>query len=175
MEASRKVNPIATLLVSDSTTNARLGIANDTAARFLNTVAALGIPLQPVGIPDEQTLDRASFLGRIDFVVSDANHLTLRADVAASRGLGSRGSPRGLLQNLGKSMRHNGGLLAAMTTQAGSVTNDARVTAQFATRREVGYVELPRGRVFISSATPFRIPFVLSLQGRVTVGRPAHR
>ena len=33
VEASRKVNPIATLLVSDSTTNARLGIANDTAAR----------------------------------------------------------------------------------------------------------------------------------------------
>src|SRR5438105_2127815 len=154
LNRARCFNPIATLLVSDPATNARLGIANDTAARFLSTVSALGIPLQPDGIPDEQTMDRASFLGRVDVVASEANHVTLRADIAGSRGLGSRGSPRGLLQNLGKSRRHNGGLLAGLTTQRSSVTNDARVTAQFATRSEVGYVELPRGRVFISSATP---------------------
>jgi hypothetical protein len=151
-EASEKVNPIATLLVSDPRTNARLGIATDTVRRFLQTVGALGLPLTPDGIPKDQTVDRGSFLGRIDYVVDRANHLTLRADVGASRGLGSRGSPRGLLQNLGRSHRSNGGLFAGLTTQAGSITNDVRATLQLSARRETGYVELPRGRVFISSA-----------------------
>ena len=120
IEASRKVNPIATLLVSDPRTNARLGIATDTVTRFLNTVSALGIPLNPTDIPNEQTLDQGSFRGRVDFVANEANHITLRANWSGARGLGSRGSPRGLLQNLGKNMRHNSGLFAGLTTQLGS-------------------------------------------------------
>jgi hypothetical protein len=154
VEASRKVNPIATLLVSDPLTNARLGIANDTAQRFLQTVSALGIPLYPSGIPNEQTLDRGSFLGRLDFVANEANHVTVRADWSGSHGLGSRGSPRGLLENLGQSLRHNSGLFAGLTTQAGALTNDVRATLQISSRQENGYVALPRGRVFISSSTP---------------------
>ncbi|MDB4909584.1 MAG: hypothetical protein JWO39_407 [Gemmatimonadetes bacterium] len=151
VEASRKVNPIATLLVSDPATDVRLGIAPDTATRFLNTVSALGIPLEPAGIPNEQTIDRGSFLGRMDWVANDANHVTFRVDLSGSRGLGARGSPRGLLQNLGHNTRYNSGLLAGLTTQLGSFTNDARATLQFAARDENGYVALPRGRVFISS------------------------
>lgn len=142
-ELSRKVNPIATLLVSDALTNARLGIATDTVRRFLETVSALGLPLTPAGIPHEQTLDRASFLGRVDFVVNEANHVTLRADVGGSRGLGSRGSPRALLQSLGQSTRRNGGLFAGLTTQAGSLTNDVRATVQLSSRDENGYVARP--------------------------------
>jgi Carboxypeptidase regulatory-like domain len=153
VEGSRRVNPIATLLVSDPLTNARLGIANDTVARFLNTVNALGIPLNPIDIPNDQTQDRGSFLGRVDFVANESNHVTLRADWSGSRGLGSRGSPRGLLQNLGTSMRHNSGLFGGLTTQLGSITNDVRATFQVSSRQETGYVNLPRGRVFISSAT----------------------
>ncbi len=154
VESSRKVNPIATLLVSDPLTNARLGINTDTVARFLNTVAALGIPLAPIDIPDQQSLDQVSLLGRMDFVPNDANHLTIRGDWSGSHGLGFRGSPRALLQNLGKSTRHNSGLLAGLTTEAGSFTNDVRATLQISSRVEDGYVALPRGRVFIASATP---------------------
>ncbi|MDQ6888567.1 MAG: carboxypeptidase-like regulatory domain-containing protein [Gemmatimonadota bacterium] len=153
VEASERVNPIATLLVSDPLTNSRLGIATDTVTRFLDTVSGLGIPLNPIDIPNEQTQDRGSFLGRIDFVANETNHVTLRGDWSGSRGLGSRGSPRGLLQNLGRNMRHNSGLFAGLTTQIGSVTNDVRATLQVSSRQENGYVELPRGRVFISSAT----------------------
>jgi len=153
-EASRKVNPIATLLVSDPLTDTRLGIAADTVQRFLSTVAALGLPLIPDGIPDQQTLDRASLLGRLDYVINDANHLTVRVDGADSRTVGSRGSPRGLLYNLGKSTRANGGIFAGLTTQSGSVMNDVRATAQWLSRNEDGYVDMPRGRVFISSVAP---------------------
>ncbi len=152
IEGSRKVNPIATLLVSDPLTDARLGIAPDTVTRFLNTVSALGIPLNPTDIPNEQTQDRGSFLGRMDWVANEANHVTLRADWGGSRGLGARGSPRGLLQNLGHNTRDNGGLLAGLTTQLGSITNDVRATWQISSRHENGYVALPRGRVFITSA-----------------------
>ncbi len=150
-EVSRKANPIATLLVSDPATDLRLGIATDTVQRFLGIVNALGIPVNPDGIPNDQTLDRASFLGRLDFVANDANHLTLRADISGSHTLGSRGSPRGLLQNQGQSTPHNSGLFAGLTTQAGSITNDVRVTLQINSRDERGYVDLPRGRVFVSS------------------------
>jgi hypothetical protein len=151
VEASRKVNPIATLLVSDPVTDLRLGIAPDTVARFLNTVRSLGIPLNPPDIPNEQTVERGSFLGRMDWVADDANHVTLRADLSGSRGLGARGSPRGLLQNLGHNTRYNAGILAGLTTQLGSFTNDIRATLQLSSRNENGYVALPRGRVFISS------------------------
>jgi Carboxypeptidase regulatory-like domain len=154
LEASEKLNPIATLLVSDPATDARLGIASDTVRRFLNTVSALGLPLYPPGIPTSQTIDRGSFLGRVDYVLNEANHFTFRADASDARAAGSRGSPRGLLQNLGKSTRLNGGLFAGLTTQSGSVMNDVRGTVQWASRDENGYVALPRGRVFISSLTP---------------------
>lgn len=150
-EVSRKINPIATLLVSDPLTDARLGIAADTVQRFLDVVNALGIPINPAGIPNEQTLDRASFLGRLDFVANEANHVTLRADISGLHSLGSHGNPRGLLQNLGQNTRHNSGLFAGLTTQAGSITNDVRATLQVNSRDERGYVALPRGRTFISS------------------------
>jgi hypothetical protein len=151
VEASRKVNPIATLLVSDPATDIRLGIAPDTVTRFLNTVSTLGIPLNPIDIPNEQTVDRGAFLGRIDWVANETNHVTLRADWSGSRGLGARGSPRGLLQNLGHNTRYNSGILAGLTTQLGSFINDVRATLQLSSRDENGYVALPRGRVFISS------------------------
>jgi len=151
-EVSRRVNPLATLLVSDPITDERLGIAPDTVTRYLNTVSGLGIPLNPSGIPIDQTQDKASFLGRMDWVVNEMNHITLRGDWSGSRGTGARGSPRGLLQNLGHNTRFNSGVLAGLTSQLGSFTNDVRATVQLSSRDEQGYVALPRGRVFISSA-----------------------
>ncbi len=153
VEASEKTNPIATLLVSDPATNTRLGIATDTVRRFLDTMNGLGLSPYPPGIPDAQTLDRAAFLGRIDYVANEANHLTVRADFSGSSTRGSRGGSRAFLQSLGKRTTTSGGFFAGLTTQLGAITNDVRATAQFSGRNEVGYVNLPRGRVFISSAT----------------------
>jgi len=151
-ELSRRINPLATLLVSDPETDARLGIAPDSVLNFLSTVSSLGIPLNPPGIPTDQTQERASFLGRMDWVVNETNHITLREDWSGSRGTGTRGSPRALLQNVGHNTRSNSGVLAGLTSQIGSFTNDIRATVQFSSRDERGYVALPRGRVFISSA-----------------------
>jgi hypothetical protein len=152
-EASRKVNPIATLVESDPLTDYRLGISPDTVRRFLSTIEGLGLPLAPDEIPDQQTLDRGSILGRLDYVLNPANHLTVRADGADAHTVGSRGSPRGFLLNLGQARRLNGGLFAGLTTQSGSLMNDVRATTQWASRHEEGYANIPRGRVFISSLT----------------------
>jgi len=154
IEGSQKVNPIATLLHSDPVTDARLGIAPDTVNRFLSLVTAAGLPLFPAGVPDEQTLNRGSALGRLDFVINDSNHLTVRTNWNGTSNAGTRGNPRGLLQSLGTGGSHGGGLLAGLTTQLGTVTNDVRLTAQTDYRKASGYVTLPRGRVLISSATP---------------------
>jgi len=154
IEGSQKVNPIATLLRSDPVTDARLGIAPDTVDRFLSLVTAAGLPLFPIGVPEDQTLNRGSALGRLDFVINDANHLTVRADWNGTSNAGTRGNPRGLLQSLGTGGSHGGGLLAGLTTQFGTLTNDIRLTAQTDYRKATGYVALPRGRVLISSATP---------------------
>jgi Carboxypeptidase regulatory-like domain len=154
IEGSQKENPIATLLRSDPITDARLGIATDTVDRFLSLVSAAGLPLFPAGVPQEQTLNRGSALGRLDFVINEANHLTVRADWNGTSNEGTRGNPRGLLQSLGTGGSHGGGLLAGLTTQFGMLTNDVRLTAQTDYRRASGYVALPRGRVLISSATP---------------------
>jgi hypothetical protein len=153
-EGSQKVNPIATLLRSDPVTDARLGIAPDTVDRFLSLVTAAGLPLFPTGVPEEQTLNRGSALGRLDYVINDVNHLMVRANWNGTSNAGTRGNPRGLLQSLGTGGSHGGGLLAGLTTQLGTLTNDIRLTAQTDYRRATGYVALPRGRVLISSATP---------------------
>ena len=152
VEASRRVNPLATLLISDPVTDERLGIAPDTVTRFLDAVSALGIPLNPADIPTDQTQDKGAFLGRLDWVVNETNHVTLRGDWSGSRGTGTRGSPRGLLQNVGHNTRSNSGVLAGLTSQLGSFTNDVRATVQLSSRDEQSYVALPRGRVFISSS-----------------------
>lgn len=153
IEGSERVNPIATLLRSDPATDARLGITPDTVERFLSLVTAAGLPLYPTGVPEDQTLNRGSALGRLDYVINEANHLTIRADWNGTSNAGTRGNPRGLLQSLGTGASHGGGLLAGLTTQFGTLTNDVRLTVQTDYRRANGYVALPRGRVFISSAT----------------------
>ena len=151
VEGSRKENPLATLLGTDPLTDQRLGINPDTVQRLLTLASAAGLPLHPAGIPDQQSLNRGSALARFDYVASDANHVVLRANWNGGLDRGTRANPRALLQYLGQNNSSSGGVFLGLTTQAGAVTNDVRATAQLEDRHETGYVQIPRGRVFIAS------------------------
>jgi Carboxypeptidase regulatory-like domain len=151
VEVSHKTNPLATLLSSDPTTDERLGVSPAAVQQFTAAVQQFGLPLYPAGVPVDQTQDKGSAIARVDYLVDPSNHLTVRADYHGLSQEGTRANPRGLLTYLGKGGAQGGGLLAGLTTEAGPVTNDARLTGQYEWRRQVGYGFLPRGRVFITS------------------------
>ena len=77
-EVSRRTNPIAYLLTADPLTDQRIGIAPDSLRRLLQLVSGYGLPLDPSNVPSDQTKDRGSFLGRLDYLANDANHLAAR-------------------------------------------------------------------------------------------------
>lgn len=156
VEASHKTNPLATLLSSDPVTDERLGIAPAAVQQFLSAVQAAGLPLYPAGVPQTQTQDNGSAIARVDYVIDPSDHLTVRADYHGLSQEGTRANPRGLLQYLGRGGAQGGGLLVGLTSELGAVTNDARVTGEMEWRRQYGYGFLPRGRVFITSATADR-------------------
>ena len=153
VEGSRKENPLATLLATDPLTDQRLGVSPDTVQRLLALATAAGLPLNPAGIPNQQTLNRGSALARFDYTANEANHVVLRANWNGGLDRGTRANPRALLQYLGQGNTSNGGVFLGLTTQSGALTNDVRATAQVDDRHETGYVQIPRGRVFIASTT----------------------
>jgi hypothetical protein len=153
-EVSRRTNPIAYLLTADPLTDQRIGIAPDSLRRLLQLVSGYGLPLDPSNVPADQTRDRGSVLGRIDYLANDANHLSLRADWNGGSDDGTRINSRGLATNAGEGGSQGGGVLASLTTQAGAFTNDVRLTGQIDYRRASGFFALPRARVLVSSPAP---------------------
>lgn len=153
IEASRRTNPLAYLLSADPVTVQRIGIAPDSLQRLLQVTSAYGLPVVTRLAPRDQTRDRASFLGRVDYVVDRANHLSVRADWNGGNDDGTRANTRGLPTNVGEGGGMGGGMLAALTTQAGALTNDVRLTEQLESHRASGFFTLPRARVQISSPT----------------------
>jgi hypothetical protein len=153
IEYTDRTNPLATLLNTDPLTDTRLGIASDTVQRLLSLASSAGLPLYPPGVPQEQVQRNGSAIGRMDVVVNETNHLTIRIDAHGSDRTGTRANPRNLLVGLGRGGGAGGGVLVGLTTQAGSLTSDARLTAQVDARHEAGYLHLPRARIFVTSPT----------------------
>ena len=160
MEGSRKINPIATLLVGDPLTDARLGIAPGHGRVFGGREAHSAFHLTPEEYRRSRRRAADRFAdGRVDYVISEANHLTVRANASGTRRAGVRAGVRAaLLENLGERSRPARRPVRGTHDAAGRGIVRQRRSRHYsscgvAQTREVTST-LPRGRVFTSPTTP---------------------
>lgn len=129
----------------------RLGIADDSVARFLAVVDGLG------AAPTERLNGDRSNTGlnamlRADYLISSSHTLTLRGDWRTQGQEPTRLGPTALPETSGESGSDGGGLMAGLSSRFGQrVVNEARVYASTSTRQQDPYWLLPQGRVRVGS------------------------
>ncbi|GJG86684.1 hypothetical protein tb265_18650 [Gemmatimonadetes bacterium T265] len=157
LQGSRRTDPLTSLLGADPRALAGLGASSDSAARFLAALGARGIPATASGIPGTRVNDQATGIARLDFNLSESQTLTLRGDFRYQGQDATRISPFAVPTNGGESANHGGGLFASLSSRfpnevfGGALLNEGRVYVNRATNNASPYVEIPGGRVRVTS------------------------
>ncbi len=153
-QLGRRQNDFRTLLNTDPAGLRTVGLAPDSAARFLGILRGLGIPATLGGLPTDRQFDNASLLATIDLMPpsstsGQAFNLTTNVSWNAQQPLsfastevpaasGSRDGWRGGLQG-----RHSAYLKGILTETSAGVGYSRNVTEP--------YLDLPSGRVRVNS------------------------
>ncbi len=118
---------------------------------FEQHVNALGLPT-PSFVPDRRIGDNTVGLVRTDWLINDANTLTLRGDYRSSSQDPSRNSPYALPSNTGLSETEGAGLAATLTSLTeGGIINELRAYYTGDKNDLSPYLYLPSGRVRINT------------------------
>ncbi|MFL5538244.1 MAG: carboxypeptidase regulatory-like domain-containing protein, partial [Longimicrobiaceae bacterium] len=126
----------------------RLQVSPDSALRFEQILAGLGLPGSRAG---SARLDNASALARFDLPLSPSHALMLRLDGrgVAAEGIGASALARGGTAAL---RTRDGGALAQLSSRGSAWENQLRAYATAGERRGAPALELPAGVVLLSSA-----------------------
>jgi hypothetical protein len=129
---------------------AQLGASPDSVARFSKIVSGLGLGAAAAG-PVDPTASSGSGVTRVDWDVSNAASLMVRADLRFERreavGVSALAPPRS-----GGAARDRGaGLQASLTSSGSAFTNELRVYAAANHRDATPYLHLPQGIVTLQS------------------------
>ncbi len=157
VQGSRRTDPLTSLLGADPRALAGLGASSDSAARFLAALSARGIPATASAIPGTRVNDQFTGITRLDFNLSESQTLTLRGDYSYRGQDAARISPFAVPTNGGQSSNHGGGLFASLSSRfpnevfGGALLNEGRVYVNRASNDATPYVDIPGGRVRVTS------------------------
>ncbi len=157
LQGSRRTDPLTSLLGADPRALAGLGASSDSAARFLSALNTRGIPVSQAGIPGTRVNDQVTGIARFDFNLSESQTLTLRGDLRSQTQDATRISPFAVPTNGGQSTNRGGGLFASLSSRfpnevlGGALLNEGRVYVNRASNNAQPYVEIPGGRVRVTS------------------------
>ncbi len=147
---NHRYDNLISLLNAGPSTLGPLGISQDTAAAFLNQVRNLGIPTTSANVPTYRGVTNVVGFQRFDFLLSDDETLTLRADYRATAQDGSRVSVFSLPTDGTATSQSAGGLMLALTSHIGDATiNDFRTYVTHQQTSLDPYLRMPTGRVTI--------------------------
>jgi hypothetical protein len=119
---NHRYDNLISLVNANPTTLGPLGITQDTASAFLNQVHQLGLPLTSANVPTIRGVTNAVGMQRFDFLLSDDETLTLRADYRAMAQDGSRVSVFSLPTDGTANSMSAGGLMLSLTSHLGEST-----------------------------------------------------
>ncbi len=143
---------LQSLLSASPATMGRLGLAPDSASRFLSYLRETGLPLLAEDSTGSRTSDNYSGLGRVDLSLTGNHTLALRGDWRLTRteptGVGALSVPAsgGLTKSTG------GGIMATMSSRFGNkVINELRSYYSLSDQHGEAFNELPQGRVQVFS------------------------
>ena len=128
----------------------RLGVAPDSARRFVGVVTSLD-PGSSVDPADDRDSDDVSAIGRLDYLVTSAHTLTVRGDYRWNRQAPTRISPLSLGNTGGTSSSAAGGGMIALSSRLASVINELRAYGSSSSRTASAETRLPQGRVQVGS------------------------
>ncbi|HEY0778657.1 MAG TPA: hypothetical protein VGD56_11885, partial [Gemmatirosa sp.] len=157
LQGSRRTDPLTSLLGADPRALAGLGASSDSATRFLSALNSRGIPVTQSGIPGTRVNDQVTGIARFDFNLSESQTLTLRGDIRSQTQDATRISPFAVPTNGGQSTNNGGGLFASLSSRfpnevlGGALLNEGRVYVNRASNDAQPYVEIPGGRVRVTS------------------------
>ncbi|MEP6622345.1 MAG: hypothetical protein ABJE47_23685, partial [bacterium] len=172
VQASRKMADITSVLTADPLLLQRSGVAADSVTRFVQVLRNAGIPVGGSGIPSSATTDNIVFLGRMDHAPYDWK--TLRAakttwgltSYASLTKNGAQGmQPQGTPLHAGETSQDIAALQAQYSTYFGNdLLADVRSGITYSRNTSTPYLNLPDGRVLVSSDFPDGTGGVSSLQ-----------
>ena len=146
---------LQSLLSASPASMVRLGLAPDSASRFLSYLNSQGLPLAT----DDSLTNRAtrdlSGLARFDLNLSQNHTLTLRGDARQNRveptGVGTLSVP----SSGGTTRSSGGGVMATLSSRFGrKVINELRTYYSGTSQHGESFSDLPQGRVQVVSALP---------------------
>ncbi|HEX7937582.1 MAG TPA: carboxypeptidase regulatory-like domain-containing protein, partial [Gemmatimonadaceae bacterium] len=147
----RRVDPLQTLTLLEPSTLQRLGTSPDSAARFYQLVNSIGVPLTVPAVPDNRPNDNASVITRIDYHLSDDHSLMFRGNWQGSIQDAFRASTFALPSHAGTQVTSGAGGMLTLSSVLGSFLNEGRAVYTADGRNTSPYLELPEGRVRVSS------------------------
>ncbi len=151
LQLRRRDDVITSLANSDAETLSRFGVSPDSVERFTSLLASAGVA--PFGVlADDRLSDNASALVRLDYLTDGGHSITLRGDWRLSDTDPSRIGPLSLPQTGGNNKSWGGGLMATVTSNfAGRFLNELKVYASTDRNEGTPFLEIPAGRVQVSS------------------------
>jgi hypothetical protein len=143
---------LQSLLSASPATMSRLGLAPDSASRFLGFLRQTGLPLLAGDSSADRTTDNYSTLGRVDVHLTGNQTLTLRGDYRLTRteptGVGALSVPA----SGGTTRSTGGGVMATISSRFGTkVINELRTYYSGTDQHGEAFTELPQGRVQVVS------------------------
>ena len=163
-QLNRRTDDLATLLSADPATLTRLGVNEDSATRFVNTVRAYGLDPRLGHAPVLRVADNASAVVRADVNLTDEHSLMLRGDWRGQVQDGSRVQALALPHVGAEATSSGGGGMATLTSRVGQFINEARAYQSTDFRGADPYLRAPDGRVRVTSPTADGGTSIVSLQ-----------
>jgi hypothetical protein len=144
---------LQSLLTASPASLTRLGLAPDSANRFLGFLTQNGLPLEPIDSTTSRSADDFSGLARLDLNLTATQTLTLRGDARQNRteptGVGTLSVPA----SGGSTHSRGGGGMATLSSRLGpKLINELRAYYSGSSQRGESFSDLPQGRVQVVSA-----------------------
>ena len=120
VQLRRRTADLPTLLGAPGATLQRLGVAPDSVSRFVDQLQAYGLNPYGIGPLGDRQNDNLTFVGRVDYRLTDLHSLAFRTDLRYSGQGGSRIGTLSLPQAGGDSRTLAGGAMVTLTSQIGA-------------------------------------------------------
>jgi len=151
----RRIDPMQSLIGADPLALERLGTSPDSAARFRQLAEGYGVPANIAAIPSDRTANNLVGLARFDLQVTDDHSLMFRGDLRTSLTDAYRITPLSVPTHGGEQESAGGGaMLALSSVLPGAFLNELRLYGNRSHSSATPFLELPEGRVRVTSALP---------------------
>ncbi len=144
---------LQSLLSATPSSLTRLGLAPDSAQRFLGFLTSHGLPLSAEDGLTNRSTDNVSALGRMDFILGQNQTLTLRGDWRTTKSEPTGVGPLSVPAAGGTTRSSGGGGMATLSSRFGSrVLSELRAYLSGSSQQGAAFNDLPQGRVQVISA-----------------------